>query len=469
MNSILETLTLLDYSIFFVVLLITVITVIFGHKKIGKSHDSNVEKSPVEILLEGRRLTLPLFVATLVSTWYGGIFGVTEIAYQYGIYNFVTQGVFWYITYLIFAFFLVNKLRGTESKTLPELVGSLFGKKSKFIASIFNIFNVIPVSYAMSIGIFLSAIFSIPVPAATLLGTLVVVIYSMFGGFRAIVLSDLVQFFVMVISVITVLIFSIYNFGGLEYLTSQLPESHFSITGGQSISTLVVWGIIALSTLVDPNFYQRVFAAKSVKTARNGIILSTLVWIVFDICTTAGAMYAAAHIKEADPSSAYLVYAMEILPNGFRGFFLAGILATILSTLDSYLFIASTTLIYDLLGKRKAILPLHHLSTLGFGLIAAFLSFYFTGGIKEVWKTLGSYSAGCLLAPMLIGMWTKIKISDFLFSVSSIFGVISITIWRQVSRSGFWKDVDDLYIGVFSTLLVILVGQILTFRQTYEN
>ena len=45
----------------------------------------------------GRQLTLPLFVVTMVATWYGGIFAVNEITFNYGIFNFVTQGVFWYV------------------------------------------------------------------------------------------------------------------------------------------------------------------------------------------------------------------------------------------------------------------------------------------------------------------------------------------------------------------------------------
>lgn len=46
-------------------------------------------------------------VATLTASWYGGIFGVNEITFNYGIYNFVTQGVFWYAAYIIFALFMV--------------------------------------------------------------------------------------------------------------------------------------------------------------------------------------------------------------------------------------------------------------------------------------------------------------------------------------------------------------------------
>ena len=452
-NSILEFLTILDLIVFFGVLAGTFAAVIFGRKilKTGKTD------SPVSVLLAGRKLTLPFFVATLVATWYGGIFGVTEIAYSKGIYNFITQGVFWYFTYIIFAFFLAKKIRKTKSLTLPELAGDMFGEKSKFVVSIFNIFNVIPIAYSLSIGIFIDSIFNIGLVYSTLIGTGIVILYSMFGGFRAIILSDLVQFFVMVSSVLLVLIFSVQHFGGLEYLKSNLPTTHFDPTGGQSIFAVLVWGIIALSTLVDPNFYQRIFSANSASTAKKGILFATIVWIIFDISTTAGAMYAATHLKNIDPSQAYLYHALAILPDGLRGFFLAGILATILSTLDSYLFIASTTFVYDIMKKKTKILRAHHISTVAVGVFSALMSFAFTGGIKDVWKTLGSYSAGCLLIPMGLALFTRFRLSDIQFVICSLVSAILITIWRFLPRSGIWGEIDDLYAGLAGSIITILV------------
>ncbi|OQX83765.1 hypothetical protein B6D60_10055, partial [candidate division KSB1 bacterium 4484_87] len=56
-------------------------------------------------LLAGRRLTLPSFVATLVSTWYGGILGVGEYSYKFGISNWLVFGVPYYVAALIFGIF----------------------------------------------------------------------------------------------------------------------------------------------------------------------------------------------------------------------------------------------------------------------------------------------------------------------------------------------------------------------------
>jgi len=96
--------------------------------------------SVVEHLLMGRKLTMPLFVATLVSTWYGGILGVTQLTFQKGMYNLLTQGIFWYIVYIIFALFLVDKIYATKAITLPDLIRLNFGPRSAKIAAVFNFF-----------------------------------------------------------------------------------------------------------------------------------------------------------------------------------------------------------------------------------------------------------------------------------------------------------------------------------------
>ncbi len=423
-----------------------------------KSYTKNDnETTYLDLLLMGRQLTLPLFIATLVATWYGGIFGVTEIAFNQGIFNFVTQGAFWYIAYIIFAFFIIDKIKDKEAVTLPDLIGKMFGPSSARLSAIFNFFNVLPIAYAISLGIFSQMLFGGELWANTAIGVSFVLLYSMWGGFRAVVFSDLVQFFVMCSAVLLVLILSVTTFGGLGFLKSNLPASYFSLTGTVGIGTTFVWGFIALSTLVDPNFYQRCFAANSSKTAKKGILISTFIWFCFDICTTFGAMYAKAVIPEAESSHAYLLYAAQILPDGLRGLMLAGVLATILSTIDSYLFLAGTTLAYDLAPKRFKSNPMiHHLGILVVGILAVIMSQVFDGDIKTVWKTLGSLSAACLLFPVVFGYIFPGRIGDKQFVITCLSGVVTTSYWRNASLTGFWQNVDELYIGVFTTASMLL-------------
>ena len=88
----------------------------------------------------------------------------------------------------------------------------------------------------------------------------------------------------MCTAVILTLVFSIDQFG-LEKL-SILPDSYFKPMGNYTLLETLSWGLIAISTLVDPNFYQRSFAAKDFKIAKKGILISTVIWIIFDLCLT---------------------------------------------------------------------------------------------------------------------------------------------------------------------------------------
>ena len=446
----------IDYIVFSLILLATLLIVILGQ---NLQNSKKGKKDFLDYMLMGRSLTLPMFTMTLVATWYGGIFGVTEIAFESGLFNFITQGIFWYLTYLIFAFFLVKKVKSFDVLTLPELAGKLFGPKAKNIAAIFNFFNVVPITYTISLGILIQTITGLELYQACLLGVLFSCAYSMIGGFRAIVLSDILQFFIMCGSVTLVFYMSVYTFG-FSILFEKLPSSHFSLTGKSGLLSTFAWGFIALSTLVDPNFYQRCFAAKNEKTAKKGILLATMIWFCFDLCTTFGAMYAAAIIPTANSKSAYLSYSLQLLSPGLRGFFLAGIVATILSTIDSYLFIASNTLCYDLAPKRfKENLLFNKLGVLSTGLLSVSMAVVFSGSIKAVWKTLGSYSAGCLLVPMILGGFCDIRISDKAFTLSTLSSATSITLWHMMGITIF----DDLYIGLIISLLC------LAYSKTYES
>lgn len=447
--------TPLDLGVIIFILLLTFAAILFGHLRRPK--DTN---KFLDYMVMGRRLSLPMFVATLAATWYGGIFGVNEITFNYGIYNFVTQGVFWYIAYIVFAVFLVGKIKSYQSITLPQAAGQLFGERARKTAAVFTFFNVLPISYVLSLGLFLQLVFGFELLPAMALGTFIVCLYTAWGGLRAVVFSDIIQFSVMCLAVAMVSLMSFHTFGGLEFLKSTLPATHFSLTGGNGVLNTLVWAGIAFATLVDPSFYQRCFAAKDVKTAKAGILICTLIWFCFDLCTTSGALYARAVLPNALPAHAYFLYAVQLLPSGLRGFFIAGILCIILSTLDSFLFIASNTFAYDLLkDKFKNKLLANQIFFFLIGGISILLAMFFDGSFKKIWFVLGSYMAACLLVPMMIGYFFPKKISDGQFAFSVWLSAIIVSVWNLLPRAGFWAEVEGFYIGL--AVNILFLGSIL--------
>lgn len=456
-------LTPIDYIVFTSLTLSTFAFVIWGNLR--KKKASNEKDHFLDLMLMGRKLTLPMFTATLVATWYGGIFGVSQIAFNHGIFNFVSQGIFWYITYIIFAFFIIDKIKNYKAMTLPDLIGQMFGPKSAKLSAVFNIFNLIPIVYTISIGLLIKMLFGVPLNTSIIIGISFVMSYSFIGGFRSVVYSDMFQFFIMSISVLLVAILSFSQFG--ISVLSSLPASYFEPLGTFTLSQTLVWGFIALSTLVDPNFYQRCFAAVNYKTAKRGILISTFIWILFDLSLTCGAIYAKALIPQADSEYGYFLYALQLLPEGLRGFFLAGICATILSTLDSYIFLAGSTLSYDLVPmKLKNKVSIHHLGILSVALISMLLAMIFHGDIKNVWKTLGSISSSALLIPVIFGHIFKGKLTDNGFVFASILGALGTVFWRLSSMKQTY-ELDEIYIGM--SLATLGIGMALIKENYFKR
>jgi SSS family solute:Na+ symporter len=120
------------------------------------------------------------------------------------------------------------------------------------------------------------------------------------------------------------------------------------------VQFILVWFMIALWTLVDPSFHQRCYAAKSGTTARNGILLSIPFWFVFDAMTATTGLYARAAIPGIDqPVMAFPVFAERVLPPVAKGLFYVGMLATVMSTLNTMTLISATSLGRDIVWRLK--------------------------------------------------------------------------------------------------------------------
>ena len=61
---------------------------------------------------------------------------------------------------------------------------------------------------------------------------------------------------------------------------------------------------------------------------------------------------------------------------------------------------------------------------------------------------------------MVWALLTKKKISDLIFTSAAVLAAITISIWRFLPRAGVWADIDDLYIGVLTTMLVVLISHL---------
>jgi len=296
-----------------------------------------------DFLLANRSLSLPAFVATLVTTWYGGILGIGEFAFSYGISTWIVFGLPYYVFALLFAFFLASKIHKENRFTIADIFYDRYGQKVGVLSSIFLLFMTTPAPYILMVALLLQILFGWTFWICLIIGTIVSTIYVFFGGFRSVVKTDKFQFILIYSGFILLLIFLVYQYGGLQFLKFNLSETHLSWHGGNSLQYIIVWFFLASWTFIDPGFHQRCYAAKSTAVARKGILISVLFWFVFDFLTVSTGLYAAATLNNINPVMAYPLLADKILPPLAKGLFFTGMLAVIMSTIDSFTFLSAAS------------------------------------------------------------------------------------------------------------------------------
>jgi len=425
-----------------------------------------------QFLLLGRKMTLPAFVGTLFSTWYGGILGVGEYSYQFGISQWLLFGVPFYVFSALFALFLADKIRGNPARSIPEAIANVYGEKAGQFSA-FPIFILIsPAPYILMFGLLAQYLMGgsghILIYAAFI--ALFTVIYTSFSGFSAVVRTDMLQAVLMMGGFVMLVIFAFMEFGSFSTLWSAVPETYTDFTGGRDLQYILVWFFIALWTFVDPSFHQRVAAAETPEVAKRGIYTSIVLWIGFDFLTAFSGMYAWAILGPGleNPAMSYPVLADQILPMGLKGLFFVALLAAIMSTLDSYLFISGQTLGRDLLAKVLPQQPRNRLtrisiliaSALGLLLIIVYPS------VIDLWYVIGSVMIPGLLIPVL-GIYLKqfrLKRKWVLplmaLSIgASLFWLILGTLTQKMAYSYTFLGIEPFYPGLFVSIICWLAGR----------
>lgn len=450
----------------------------------GKSHkfinneDNNQNNTETDIIknenyiLGGRTLTLPLFVATLVSTWYGSILGVGEFVYDSGIVAWVSMGLPYYLAAFLYAIFLSKKVRDLNVTSIPEQIENSFGRLPALIASIFVLLLTLPGSYMLMLGYLLQLILGFNLYFSLFIGALISVSFIYKGGFKSDVYLNVFQFILMFVGFILLFLFASNKLGNPISLYNSLPQSHQDLSGGLSFQVIAVWFVIAFQTFIDPSFHQRCSAAKESKIARNGILVSILCWILFDFLTLSCGLYAYKMLDLAklgvNSANSYPMLAEIVMPSLFKGLFFVSLLATVMSTLESYTFLSAVTLGKDIFQKIKFknkistydtenIIKFSFLITVGLSFALAI----FTPSIIKLMYNIASLAFPGLFLPVLI-TYTKIKLSEKQAISLILLPVISSSIIMLLKyyQNPYFDNIEAMIVGLSVSIVIFLIIQI---------
>ena len=256
------------------------------------------------------------------------------------------------------------------------------------------------------LGTLFAVMFGLPLVPSVAAAALLSLFYISRGGLRTVVFTDQVQFVLMYAGFVVMLAFLVARHGGIHFLAVALPPSHFTWHGGNPPQAILVWYVIALSTLVDPGFWQRAYAARDPAVAQRGVLISVGCWIVFDFLTTTTGLYARAVLPHlGDAVLAFPELARVTLPPAALGLFFLAMIATVMSTIDSYGFIAAGTIGRDLIWRLRGEpgeQRLPHYTRIGLWISAAFATALALArpSVIGLWHDVGSITTPALLMPV---------------------------------------------------------------------
>lgn len=364
-----------------VILIYLIAMVVIGVIFSKKNNDDS------DFYLGGRKLgpivTAMSAEASDMSSWL--LMGLPGVAYLTGCadagWTAIGLAVGTYLNWLIVAKRLRRyTAKANNSITLPEFISNRYRDKSKLLLAISAIFIVVFfVPYTASgfaaCGKLFSTLFDIPYVPAMIVSAVIIVTYTALGGFLAASTTDLIQSIVMTFALIVVVFFGIHTAGGFDAVMDNaasmdgfmsLFATHDATTGtatsysGLSIASSMAWG---LGYFGMPHILLRFMGIKDENKLKLSRRIAT-VWVVISMAiaifigiigysmSKAGAIDTFTTSSEAETliiKTAMLLSENGVLAIIFAGLILAGILACTMSTSDSQLLAASSSISKNLL------------------------------------------------------------------------------------------------------------------------
>ncbi|WP_227380923.1 sodium/proline symporter [Haladaptatus halobius] len=440
-----------------------------------------------DYLLGGRKLNLvTAALSEQASLWSGWlVVGFPALIYANGVSSL--WWMVWQIPLGIVTWGLLAKRIGRYSRLLDSLTvpGFLSARHS-------DNRHLIRITSTLVIGVFMtgyiagqllagaSAIavgFDLSYDVGFLIALVIVVLYTVMGGFTASSFTDVLQAVLMTAFAIIVPIAVLVAVGGPNELMTQFntaasPEMT-SFTGGRTPYEFLVFStiaVIALGGLGQPHGVIRYMGMERPSKAGFAMVVAVLFMLIALIgipIISLGAVVMLPGIENQDLVAPRMI--LETLPPWLAGFLLAGSVAAIMSTADSQLLVAGSAFgedVYNGIINRNAsdrkILLANRIAVVGIGIFAAIWAYSTPGSVHTTilfaWAGLGAGLGPVLLTSVY---WKKTTGPGVIAGM--IVGLVTTVMWNQLSGGPFMIfDIYELLPAFSLALIAIIVVSLLT-------
>ncbi|MHA7128751.1 sodium:solute symporter family protein [Algoriphagus namhaensis] len=365
--------------------------------------------------------------------------------------------------------------------TFPEIFLHLFNKKVALIAGIISAIGYIGFTSAQILAGAKLATATFPtldLQQAILIMGITAVVYTVFGGLKAVIYTDTVQWLLLMGGLVFIGIPLGYQaVGGWEGITSTLDPSFLDIWNIEW-QQLLNWAVTIIPIwFIGMTLYQRIYASKNEKTAKKAWFIAGLFeWPIMAFMGVLLGLFARVAVQQGlfetigysevadmDSEMGLPVMLRTVLPVGLMGLMMSAYFSAIMSTADSCLMAASGNVVTDILSNilkipEQKLLKYSQVATFAIGAFALLLATLMTN-VLELMLLSYSFMVSGLFIPLIAGLFFRKK-----SPLAAIWAMISggtVTLLLEILKKeelvAIPFDVDPNIFGISVSLLIYLI------------
>lgn len=427
-------------------------------------------KTPVDYIIAGRRLSFPLSLGTIFATWFGAetVLGASSTANKQGILGVIADPFGAGLCLIISGIFLAPVFYKLKITTNIDYFEKRYNKHVGLIMTLIYLPPYIGWIGAqmLAFGTIFSHFTAVPIKLAIIISAIIVVFYTYMGGMLADAITDFIQMFFILLSLIVLFIMIFINHSNEISTISKDMYSFFpkSTDPKNWLLYLEAWIIIGLGSLGGQDLVARILAAKNQNIARSSSILAGFLYWILGLIPVLLGIWASVLLPNNPENAVILELAIKFLPLPLIILFAGGLLSAIMSTVDTAL-LAPASLIGENLfpyfkkdATDKEKLFWCRISVIILGFFSLLLALKFTS-IYELCLESWTFLLTSFTAPLLFSLFWKKTTAQGVIA-GAVLGFISWAILNFL----FPTQPIKLFAFLISCLSVFIVSII-----TYKN
>lgn len=431
-------------------------------------------KTIKEYAIGGRNFSTLTIAATLVATWISGSAFVNDLSQSYanGLY-FIWAIIGNVICFLIIGWFFSPRLGEFLGKiSIAEAMGDLYGKHARMISAIAGCAATCGYMAAQLkvSGMLFEYAFNLPSEYGMIAGATVVAIYSSFGGIKSVTFTDVIQLFTFGTIIPTLAFFVFGSLDSMDIVLNTVQTSElfnykevFDFTQPKSLYYLFIF-LYFLMPGFEPPIFQRISMAKNtVQVKKSFMIAGTTCLFIVLIMTFIGVLVLSLNPGlETKDVIQHVIFEYSYV--GLKGLTLIGIMAMVMSTIDSYVNSTAVLFIHDFckpagIKWAKNELMASRITSLVITVIS--LKIALSGGnILQLIILGASFYMPIVTAPFIMAVF-GFRTSSKSVLISMMAGFLTVVFWTVLLPD---CDIDSVIPAMFVNI-VFLMGSHYLLKQ----